>query len=66
MDARLERTHIAYTFFCTLGAELCAQPALISKISASELGRKFIKSALLVGRKFAERAVLVRVARLLW
>ncbi len=32
-----------------LGADLFAQSVLISKISASELSGKFIKSALLVG-----------------
>ena len=35
--------------FCTLGADLHAQSALANKISASELSRKFIMSALLVG-----------------
>ncbi len=32
-----------------LGADLYLQPAIIDKISASELSRKFIKSVLLVG-----------------
>ncbi len=36
-------------FFRTFGADLHAPSVLISKISASELSRKFIKSALLVG-----------------
>ena len=36
--------------FCTLGADLYAQLVLTNKISASELRRKFIKSALLVGQ----------------
>ncbi len=35
--------------FCTFGADLYAQSVLINKISASELSRKFMKSALLVG-----------------
>ncbi len=35
--------------FCTFGADAHAQSMLISKVSASELSRKFIKSALLVG-----------------
>ncbi len=35
--------------FCTLGADLHAQSVLIDKLSASELSRKFIKSALWVG-----------------
>ncbi len=38
-----------HTRFCTLGADLHAQSVLIDKISASQLSRKFIKSALLVG-----------------
>ena len=37
------------THFCTLGANLHAQSVLISKISASELRKRLIKSALLVG-----------------
>ena len=41
--------HIAHTSFCTFGANLYAQSVLINKIFASELSRKFIKSALLVG-----------------
>ena len=35
--------------FCTFGADSCAQSVLINKLSASELSRKFIKGALLVG-----------------
>ena len=35
--------------FCTFGTNLCAQSVQINKISASELSRKFIKTALLVG-----------------
>ncbi len=42
-------THTLHTHFCTFGADLCAQSVLSNKISASELRRKFIKSALLVG-----------------
>ncbi len=38
-----------HTHFCTFGADLYAQSVLINKISESELSRKFIKSALLVG-----------------
>ena len=38
--------------FCMLGADLHAQLVLINKISASELSRKFIKGALLVGQSF--------------
>ena len=48
--SRSEYAHVAHTFFCTLGADLYAQSVLINKISASELSRKLIKSALLVGR----------------
>ncbi len=40
-----------HTRFCTFGADLCAQSVLINKNSSSELSRKFIKSALLVGNK---------------
>ncbi len=36
-------------FFCTFGAGSHVQPVLVTKISASELRRKPIKSALLVG-----------------
>ncbi len=39
--------------FCTFGADLYAQSVLFSKISASELSRKFIKTALLVGKEDA-------------
>ncbi len=35
--------------FGTFGTDLFAQSVLINKISALELSRKFIKSALLVG-----------------
>ncbi len=42
-------TYALHTYFCTFGADLCAQSVLINKISASELRRKLIKSALLVG-----------------
>ncbi len=38
-----------HTRFCTFGADLYARSVLINKIFASELGRKFVKSALLVG-----------------
>ncbi len=44
-------THIItqHKRFYTFGTNLYAQLLLINKISASELSRKFIKSALLVG-----------------
>ncbi len=38
-----------HTHFCTFGTNLHAQSVLSNKISASELRRKFIKVALLVG-----------------
>ncbi len=38
-----------HTRFGTFGSDLHAQSALTNKISASELSRKFIKSAVLVG-----------------
>ncbi len=48
--AQLEYVHIpCCTRFCTFGADLYSQSVLINKISASELSRKLIKSALLVG-----------------
>ncbi len=42
-------TYTLHTRFCTFGADLYAQSVLSNKISASELSRKFIESALLVG-----------------
>ncbi len=47
MEAQLE--YVAR--FCTFGTDLYAQSVLVNKISASEISRKFIKSALLVGLK---------------
>ncbi len=38
-----------HTRFCTFGGDLHAQLVFINKTSASELSRKLIKSALLVG-----------------
>ncbi len=38
-----------HVFLARLSADLYAQSVLSNKISASELGQKFIKSALLVG-----------------
>ncbi len=52
--AKWELSRNAYTLhtrFCTFRADLLAQSVLISKISASELSRKFVKSALLVGHE---------------
>ncbi len=52
MEAQLEYilhcTHYIHVF-CTFGTDLYAQSVLINKISASELSRKFIESALLAG-----------------
>ncbi len=45
MEAQSEYVHVAHTF----GTNLHAQSVLINKISASELSREFIKTALLVG-----------------
>ncbi len=42
-------THCKYVF-CTFGTDSYAQSVLINKISASDLSRKLIKSALLVGQ----------------
>ncbi len=42
-------TNTLDTRVCTFGADLYTQSVLINKISASELRRKFIKGALLVG-----------------
>ena len=42
------RTHFIHVF-ARFGTNLHAQPVLVNKISASELSRKFIKSALSVG-----------------
>ncbi len=42
------RTHCIHVFAC-FGIDLHAQSVLINQISASELRRKFTKSALLVG-----------------
>ncbi len=43
-------TYTLHTRFFTFGADLYAQSVIINKISATELSRKLIKSALLVGR----------------
>ncbi len=49
MEAQSEYVHAARSVFARLGADLHAQSERIDKISASELRRKFIESALLVG-----------------
>ncbi len=52
MEAQLKYTYTLHKLFFTFGADLYAKLVLINKISASELSRKFIKSALLVGYFF--------------
>ena len=50
-----------HTRFCTFRADLYAQSVLINEISASELSRKFIKSALLAGQsrnRLSEKSTL--------
>ncbi len=50
MEAQSERVHVACTRFCTFGHRFCMlQSVLSNKISASDIRRKFIESALLVG-----------------
>ncbi len=49
MEAQLEYMHIAQTFLHIWRRSLHAQSVLIDDISAPELSRKSIKSALLVG-----------------
>ncbi len=49
MEAQSEHVHVAYTFLARL-AQICTlSRCLVAKISASELRRKLVKSALLVG-----------------
>ncbi len=52
IKAQLEYAHLACTFLPRFGADLYAQLVLINKISALELRRKCIKSALSVGLCF--------------
>ena len=49
MEAQLEHVRVAYTFYAGLAPTCMLQSVIGNKISASELSRKFIKSALLVG-----------------
>ena len=50
MEVQLEYVpYTLHTRFCTFGTDLHAQSMLINEIYVSELSRKFIKSALLVG-----------------
>ncbi len=51
MEAQSENVHVACTFLTRFGTDSYAQSVHINKISASELSRKFIKSALLVGEE---------------
>ena len=55
MGALSEYVHVAYMFFCTFGVDLYDQSVRTKKNSASELSRKFIKSALLVGMLWAPK-----------
>ncbi len=49
--AQSEHLRVVHTFLARLAAGFaCSAGDLVTKISASELRRKFIKSALLVGR----------------
>ena len=49
MEAQPEYVHVARTFFARSAPICYAQSVLINKVSASEVSRKFTKSALLVG-----------------
>ena len=49
MEAQSEYVHVAHTFWHVLAPTCMLSRCLSTKISASELRRKFIKSALLVG-----------------
>ena len=49
-EAQLEYIHIAYTYLARFCPDLYAQSKLNNNTFALELGRKFIKSALLVGQ----------------
>ena len=48
-------TQCMHVFFCTFGTDLYAQLVLSNKTSASELSRKFIESALLVGEEVKKK-----------
>ena len=52
MEAQSEHARVAYTFFARLEPTCMLGRCLLTKLSASELRRKFIKSALLVGSFF--------------
>ena len=63
IEAQLEYVlHIANTF-CTFGADMYSQLALISKISALELSHKFIKGLLLVGNLNSPEVSLTRLLK---
>ena len=49
MEAQLEYVRVAYMFFASLAQIRMLSRCFLTKISASELSRKLIKSALLVG-----------------
>ncbi len=57
MEARSECAHVARTFLCTFWRQFrMLSRHMLTRISASELRRKFIKSALLVGSKVVTTA----------
>ena len=60
MEAQLEHVHVAYTFFARLVPICNARSVIISNISASELSRKFVESALLVGWCREEKSSLIK------
>ncbi len=49
MEAELRNAYSLHTRFCMFDTDFYAQSALINKISALELSRKFIESSLSVG-----------------
>ncbi len=50
MESQLEYVHVAYMILHVWHPICMLSRCLLTKISASELSRKFIKSALLVGQ----------------
>ena len=59
MEAQSEHVHVTCTFFALFGTDLHAQSVLSDKISASELRRKFMKSAFLVGEVLLLRSPIL-------
>ncbi len=61
---RSEYAHAARTFFCTLWRRLARlQSAFVDEISASERGRKFVKSAFVVGRGGREKSGIKTISK---